>query len=326
MKELEKNKIDGDVLGEQFQKKVQKVTEKVQSGHDDPVEHDGFPARSSKRAAVKTYQDYAAESLSKGGGSLTKMIIAEREKKREKNRHSKTNPKNLAISFLSIVFIFLGLAMVVGAFFLVQNIQDDPRGKEVMQPQPFILYDYRSEIYTSSITRSRLTKAIEDELENTTIEIGALKYTYFATDNVHGGKTLMTTSQFLDGLRAKVSSAFIRTLGSNFMYGIYSTTENEPFLIFKTDNFDTAYAEILQWERSIGLDLGTIMGRDDFDYSRSNFVDVVFYNHDARAVLDIEGKVVLGYSFINQNTIVFFSDKMALREVIDRSQRNTYKQ
>lgn len=326
----ENKSIDTDRLGSNYQQEAQAIASDLQ----DPQKkietprpaNDPFPAQSSKRAAVKTYKDYAAESLRKGGGSLTKMIIAEREKKHERERQSATNPTNVAMTLLSMVLVTLGLGAVVGAFFLVQTIQNDPRGSEVLVPEPLLNYDYRSEAHVPDITRTRMAREIEDQLGDITIEVGAIKYIYFATDNQFGGKALMSTQEFLEGLRAKISGTFTRVLDDNFMYGVFSTTDNAPFLILRVENYTQSYAEMLDWERSLGLDLGILFNIEDFDLSRSSFVDVVYYNNDTRAVLDIEGEPVIAYSFIDPHTIVIFSNKLALREIVNRSQRNTVKE
>lgn len=331
MNEIQPNKkVDTDQFGSRYQEKAQEIAQDLTNPEKQvevpKTEHDPFPAQSSKRAAIRTYKDYAAQSLSKGGGSLTKMIIAEREKKREQHRRSAANPKNVAMTLLSAVFVTLGLGMVVGAFFFVKTIQEDPRGKEVLVPEPLLIYDYRSEAYVPDRTRTKILREVTEQLEGVTIEVGAIKYIYFATDNQFGGKTLMSTQELLEGLRSKLSGTFLRSLDDNFMYGVFSTTDNAPFLILKTQNYSQAYAEMLAWERSIGLDIGDLFLAGDYDYARSSFVDVVYYNNDVRAILDIEGEPVLGYSFIDPRTIVVFSNKLALREVVDRTQRNTVKE
>lgn len=322
-----KTPIDPNQIGSRYSNQSQNQANEnqgVASSEDKPA-HNPFPGKSSKAAAIKTYKDYAAESLREGGGSLTKMIIAEREKKREKQRKSAANPKNVAMTFFSIIFIFLGLAVAAGAFILVRSVQNDPRGNEVLRPEPFILFDYRSEAYLPDPTKTKINRLVQEEIENTSTEIGSIKYLFFSTDNQYGGKTLMTTADLLDGLRAKASGTFLRSLDDNFMFGLYSTTDNSPFLMLRTENFDAAYAEILSWEQSIGNDLGGILGKPNYDYSRSGFVDVVYFNRDVRAILDVEGEPVIGYSFIDRGTIVFFANKLTLREVIERSQENTIK-
>lgn len=324
-----KHAVDADELGSRHQDQARDIARDLQDPSkkvEQPKEgHDPFPARSSKRAAIRTYQDYAAESLKDGGGSLTKMIIAEREKKRKQKRRSATNPKNVILSFLSVILVVLGLGLVAGAYFLVQSSVTDPRNSVVLTPEPLLLYDYRSEAFVPEINRTRLVREIEEQIANVTIEIGAIKYIYFSTENVYNAKELMTTQQFLEGLRAKISGSFARLLDDNFMYGVFSSTENSPFLILKVSEYSSAYAGMLEWERTMGLDLGALFNAEDYDYSRGNFVDVVYYNYDVRAILDIEGDPVLAYAFTNPNTIVIFSNRLTLREIIDRAQENTVK-
>lgn len=323
------NNIDAEEFGTRHQEEARIIAEDIQDPSkrvEQPKEgHDPFPARSSKKAAIRTYHDYAAESLKEGGGSLTKMIIAEREKKREKKRRSVANPKNIVLSFLSIILVVLGIGLVAGAYYLVQSSATDPRNDVVLTPEPLLVYDYRSEAYVSDVNRTRLVREIQEQLASVTIEVGAIKYIYFSTDNTYNAKVLMTTQQFMEGLRAKITGSFSRLLDDNFMYGVFSTTENAPFLILKVTDYSAAYAGMLEWERTMGLDLGALFNAENYDYSRSSFVDVVYYNYDVRAILDIEGDPVLAYAFTNPNTIVIFTNRLTLREILDRAQQNTVK-
>ena len=278
-----------------------------------------------KYRAVKTYKDYAAESLRKGGGSLTKMIIAERQKEREKNRVSIKSGKNVALTFLSIVFVLLGIVVVGAVIYLVAFKVQDIDAPVVITPEPLIVYDYRKEIYVESPSRTKWLREVEKTIENTGIEVGAVRFVFFVTNDQEGRKTLVNTSDFLGDLRVKASSKLLRSFEENFMYGIYSSTNNAPFLILRTTSFDTAFSEMLAWERTMGPDLQELFS-SEHDFTRETFVDIVLYNKDVRAVLSQSGEVVLGYSFIDKNTIVIFENKLALKEVINRSQRNTVKQ
>ncbi|MFW0871415.1 MAG: hypothetical protein ACKKL4_03110 [Patescibacteria group bacterium] len=322
------HRIDTDRLGSNYQKKAQEIADDLhdpQNRIEKPKEgHDPYPSRSSKRAAIRTYKDYAAKSLREGGGSLTQMILAEREKKRQQERAASRNPKNIAQTLLAAALVTIGLGIVLGSFFLVRQIQEDPRKDQILTPEPLIIYDYRSEIYISDPNRNRLVRAIENEIDGLSIEAGALKYIYFATDNQYNAKILMTTQTFLSVLRAKISGTLSRNLDDNFMYGAFSTTKNAPFLIFKTKNYTTTYAEMLDWERSMAIDLAEVLDLENFDFARSNFVDVVYYNQDARAVLDQEGNPIIGYSFVDTNTLVIFSHRLAFKELVARLQQNTF--
>jgi len=322
-----KKPVDANRLGSNYQKQAQQTAKEMDLTKPNTKAHDPHPERSSKRAAVKTYKDYAAESLRKGGGSLTKMILAEREKERDQNRKSPTNPKNLALGTLATIFVILGIGLVGGTYYLVNFVQNDVARKNgiIVTPNPLVLFDYRAEENISTPTRSRLISASEDQIAETTIEAGALKYIYF-TESVGGERSLVTAPGFMEYLRAKAPATLYRTMRDNFMYGIYSTTENSPFLMFKVDSFEVAFADMIAWEQQLGQDMGAFLGRDNFNFSQTQFVDRDLYNRDTRLVLDQQGEIVLGYAFIDRNTLVLFNNKLALRELIQRSQRNTVKQ
>ena len=115
----------------------------------------------------------------------------------------------------------LGLGIVVGAFFFVANWQETEDQKRVpLVPQPLLIYDYRSELYIESPTRARIVREAETQINETGIEVGSLKYLYFSTDNSFGEKALISSTAFLEFLRAKASASFLRSLDDNFMYGI----------------------------------------------------------------------------------------------------------
>lgn len=322
-----KKPVDANRLGSNYQKQAQATAKEMDLTKPDSKPHDPHPERSSKRAAVKTYKDYAAESLRKGGGSLTKMILAEREKEREHNRKSPTNPKNLALGTLATIFVLLGIALIGGTYYLVNFVQNDVARKNgiIVTPEPLVLFDYRAEENIPTPTRSKLIRTSEEQISETTIEAGALKYIYF-TESINGERSLVTAPAFMEYLRAKAPTTFFRTMRDNFMYGIYSTTENSPFLMFKVDSFEVAFADMIVWEQQLGQDMGSFLGRDDFNFSQTQFIDRDLYNTDTRLVLDQQGEIVLGYAFTDRNTLVLFNNKLALRELIQRSQRNTVKQ
>lgn len=318
--------VDGSRMGSNYSNKAQVEANEMDFSAVKKKAHDPHPERSSRRAAVKTYKDYAAESLRKGGGSLTKMILAEREKERNQERRSPANPKNLAMSSLAIIFGILGVGLVAGTYYFVSVIQNDVQQRNgiVVAPQPLLLYDYREEIRLPQLTRSRITSAAEDQIAETAIEAGALKYIYLTTIEANQ-PILVTASQLLQQLQTTVSSTFLRTLGDNFMYGIFSSLENGPFLIFQIDSYEVAYAAMLDWEQSLGLEMGAFMGRDSVNFALTQFVDIELYNLDIRAVLDTEGEILLGYTFLDRNTLVLFNNKQTIREILERSQRNTIK-
>ena len=135
-------------------------------------------------------------------------------------------------------------------------------------------------------------------------------------------KVLTTTEDILRAMEADLSARFYRNANEQFLLGVYSTTNNSPFLIFEVTSFSSAYADVLDWERFMGANLAPLFGKNSQDFARANFSDVVLFNKDVRAVFDDAGEVIFGYSFVDQETLVIFENKLALREISTRLQTN----
>ena len=276
-----------------------------------------------KKKAVRTYRDFAIENAKSTGGSLASMIMAEREKDTEKKRKSSTNPKNVLISVLSVVFVALGIAGVVAAYFVVSNKQESIREANsiIITPNPQITSEFSKELFESDINFRKLTDSFENDLDGTATPIGSIKQVYFTTSSGESLKFLVTTQKFLETLNARVPSALLRTLSDDFTLGIYSTIENSPFLIFKVASFPTAVEGMLDWETEMILDLDPVLKIENAEDVRKRFFeDIIVFNKDARAILDSEGNIAFAYSFIDRETILIFKDSNTLKEVISRLQ------
>ena len=284
--------------------------------------------KAAKKIGIRTYRDYAAEELKKGGGTLTKMIVQEREKEREQKRHSVKNTKNLAVSFLALLFVVAGIGIVTLSFILVSQRQEDAAIKSgfIVVPQPLVQSDFRREVYIPKPTRSNLTRAITKDIDETAIPVGDIKHVYLVQDGSNTPKELVSSQFLFNIIEAKIPGALDRALDPLFMYGTFSSLDISPFIIFTTNSYSNAYAGLLDWERDMVRDLKPLFV-DDLGSVAPNFQDIVVYNTDIRAVLDTQGEIVFGYGFLqDKKTLVVFDNKLALREIITRNQRNTIKQ
>ena len=63
------------------------------------------------------------------------------------------------------------------------------------------------------------------------------------------------------------------------------------------------------------IDIGDIFMVNKKYYAQG-FSDLSLYNKDIRVILDDEGKIVFGYSFIDLRTLVFFTDNNSFRKVL----------
>ena len=91
----------------------------------------------------------------------------------------------------------------------------------------------------------------------------------------------------------------------------------------KTQNFDTAFAGMLAWEKTMSADLSPLFGapvvmsfdpsaRTDTQVREAFFKDTIASNKNVRLLLDEEGRDRIVYTFVNQNTVLITTTRTAL--------------
>ncbi len=111
-----------------------------------------------------------------------------------------------------------------------------------------------------------------------------------------------------------------RSLEAPFMAGILSeesSTTATPFLILKVSGYETSFAGMLMWERSLPLLIDTVFGNNIrasiLDDTKTR--DVVLLGRDAR-VLEIAPNVGIAYAFADQQTIIIAGSQTALEHLL----------
>ncbi len=142
-----------------------------------------------------------------------------------------------------------------------------------------------------------------------------------------GNTVAVSTSEFMFVLDPRAPSSFLRNLDDQMMFGSFQG--NVPFFIFKTKQFDTAFAGMLDWEQYMSADLTPLFG-EPVDYtldvslrtigqSRSAFfVDDTFNNIDTRILYDETGAERIVYAFLDRETLIITTSSAMLSEVISR--------
>ena len=60
-------------------------------------------------------------------------------------------------------------------------------------------------------------------------------------------------------------------------------------------------------------------------YYAQPFSDLSLYNKDTRVILDEEGQIVFGYSFVDLHTLVFFTNTLEFKKILTYLQNNRKK-
>jgi hypothetical protein len=132
------------------------------------------------------------------------------------------------------------------------------------------------------------------------------------------------TQTIINALQLQAPGSFTRAVNEITFGG---TPQRQPFIVLKVTSFDTAFAGILQWEKTMSADLSPLFGetvinsfdpsaRTDTQVREAFFKDVIASNKNARLLLDEEGEDRIVYTFINQNTILITTTRETLDELL----------
>ena len=291
---------------------------------------------------LRTYKDDIANAMKNRRGSFVSIITAENDrniKNREKtederqNYSSKEYIKKVSIVILSAMLVVFGAG---AAFYFYGKSKSDtveiqPKIKSIIfadETEEFEIADLSKRQILSGLSSVKDQTALpESKIKNISI-VKSTKDKNSAID-----KKLVSSSDFLNSIEARVSTAFIRSLETVFMLGIHILRSgNQPFLILKTNFYENSFAGMLQWENNIKEDLASLFNISDINtekifqkdetntviFSIMTFNDAVIKNKDARILKNENDKTLLIYSFLDKNTIVITNNENTFNEVFTR--------
>ena len=181
-----------------------------------------------------------------------------------------------------------------------------------------------------STDRAVLLRSIQNAINNAPVGVTHIYPTQSETTTV-GGSTLETpvnTASIFQVIDARAPSPFIRSLLPDVMFGAITVSQNEPFVILKSNVFDVAFAGMIDWEPFIISDLAPLFGQNvvsSYDENsrtlegtfKAHFVDTIIVNRNVRILRDETGKDRLIYQFINKETILITTTPAAFEKLLD---------
>lgn len=132
----------------------------------------------------------------------------------------------------------------------------------------------------------------------------------------NGVERPVTSHEFFTTIHAALDEGAVRTLDDTIMMGSVTTSANEPYLILRTNDFDTLFSSFLMWEQSMKSDLSPLFG--ELPSSHKAFIDSVWDNRSTRILKGAEGQTTLLYSFVDQNTVVITQSEEALSLLLEK--------
>lgn len=265
--------------------------------------------------ALRTYQGDVEETLSKTKSSSATIMLAE-QRKRESSPLLTQRPKNLAIR--NKTFVVVGLSLLILGLIVVGSVYYFKSKEKVvveMKTKAIIVYSAEKQIPSVGITREALINRYVSEKESFKMPPNSVLFLNIVDDSL----VFTNIDEITKILTPRMPSELIRSLENKYMLGVYSFDSNEPFIIFKVDDFPTAYSSMLKWEKDMVSDLGRIfqISKDELG-NETIFSDQTIKNKDLRILRNTSQKTVLLYSFIDKNTIVVTSNENIFNAIIGK--------
>lgn len=331
---MDENKNDGfkQPEGILFEKIPDEFAKKL-----DPELDEDFHLRAKN---IHTLESDLAEFNKRENMSVAKMAIAEAERK-QKNQNNfpnihetEPNQSKKKIIISSLVLLALSAIIFVILNFINTNKQEPPVVSTKLF-NPIIQPDKIKEIDMDKTDWRKIKEILSSERDNAEITVSKIISFYFTktitqknkdSKESEAEKILIPANEFISLLETHIPDQLKRGLLEDMMYGIHSYNNTQPFLILKTENYQTAYSGMLSWEEYMYMDFNDFfittekkfLPNDGIPSTLQKFEDLVVKNKDVRVLRDTQNKIFLMYSILDKNIIVITTDENTFGEIISR--------
>lgn len=272
---------------------------------------------------IRTYKNDVSNYVKKEGKTLAEIAIAEQNRRYQKSnvlqidRGAQTNWIKISI----IVFIII--AITVGALWLRNFLKKiDPNAPLETPKTENQIFDFgmRSK---DLILEDLSNKYVFDATDTALKQTGDIYYL-----NVSYKNEKVQALKMLELLNIYVPSNLARSLKEKFALGNFGGSR---FLVIKTSYYANAFAGMLKWEENIYKDLENLLKlekasspfptsttTDTYKIQKTAFYDGIISNRDARILKDPKQKVLLIYTFIDNETILIVPNENTLKVVSEK--------
>lgn len=218
-----------------------------------------------------------------------------------------------ALIFIVVLIVGAGGGIFAGRYVAKNRGADTELTAPVVVPALFAAD--RSVSIPLGMSRDDLMQALAGELAKQNSGITQLYPTFTDTQ---GNTVVATTEQILTVLSPRIDGRFSRALESTMMIGSVTANTEEPFIVLRAHDFDTAFAGMLDWEPFILEDLAPLFGPGNSATAAERFTDALSQNRSIRILYTPAGEERLIYAFVSRDTIVITTSTSALSAILSR--------
>lgn len=282
------------------------------------------------RPIIRTYKSDVEGTIQTGHISSINIAMAENKKMLGQIKMTEVETKKAVINknilIISVILIIAGaLTFFIPKLLIQMQYGAKPLPVETVSSKPIMLVDVEEKMNIKDINLNRVNTTLKERVDQSATKLGQIK-NIFLTEGEGTAEKLITSSKFLELIKANVPSEIQRTLKDPYMFGLHNYNGNQRFLILKVGSYDTAFSGMLYWETNLWQDFKELFGlQSDISTSSSSFTteikkfqDATFNNKDSRVVKDFLGNIIFLYSIIDENTIIITTSTDTLKEIINR--------
>ena len=297
------------------------------------------PAPKSEVSPLQTYRGDIEQVVQEGKGvSVVSIAAAEAERRGKMPLINKT-PEEIKASLKNWSMIAAGVALVLlaaGALAVVFVRQTTVLNIAEKPPAPFIFVDEVVPVMvkTGQGEKGNIMSSLQTARRSVKLSVGLIEWLYLTKQPQQEGAAPVQAgiTELLQTIAPQIPPELMRTIEPTYLIGIHSFEENQPFLLLRVDSYETAYAGMLLWERTLQKDMLPFFSRNPSpklqgaaspasttpQLLQTSFVDKVVENRDTRAYLNDAGDVLLLWTVLGRNIILITTNEYTLREVISR--------
>ena len=317
------------------------------------VETDGVIHNIKKKFLVRplrTYEDDVSDFVRKEKVSTSTIVLAEEERRRERSKIIKIqdDKKNITTGLkVSVILVILGVLVIAGIIFInpadILNTFHPSDSADDLDP---VLINKTTDVIFASDGKlsSEIKDSVAVNIENPPVlekgEIAEFKITKkrevdIDGEIIFGNPEKISTAAFIEIMELDMPEGIIRSFNSDYLFGVINTGNNtSSFILFKTFEFNRIFSGMFDWESTMYRSVNDIffktLGTDDFlfndgtsvgssssvnNFDPSNLVDIVIFNRDARAIININGEILFYYTFVDNEYLLLASDKLVVEEI-----------
>lgn len=313
---------------------------------------------------LRTYKEDVKQAVQSQNISTARILLQEQKKKAAQALHEEqTTLKSTKNKFFFVgSLILIALAGGIVGYFIFENQKPPaPVSKIIIKRPEFIEIEAQNEISVNlknkrdilNEVKQFIIAPIEQEKMNEILLLSVEEF--FLEGKKVENKTPIDTTTFFELVETRAPGALIRSLGDEFMLGVYGINVGEPFILFKVEDFENTFGSMLEWEPLIARDIQPIFfinyERNDLQknpligapvsipttattststepvveavtnkvlFDATIFSDLIIENRDARVIKNEFGEVVFFYTFIDDEHLLFATKGKTLAEVIRR--------